>query len=134
MAEIPALPSSWRITFELKRTKESKVCGRNFANGILAVKGADSFPLRNLPEIVYSCKTLKSKIMPACKPPVPVGCMPRAGASSAAKIKIYHVLNGKFFRRERSKELLLGEWSSFEISQAKEKHKNNSNWVPLQEG
>ena len=126
VAEIAALPASWRITFELKRTGESKICGRNFANDIFQVQGADYFPLRSLPDIKYSCKTRKSKIMPACKPPWPIGCMPPAGANYAAKIKIYHVINGRFFRREKRKELLLGEWSSFEISQAIEKYRNKS--------
>ena len=126
MAEIPALPSSWRITFQLKRTGESKVCGRIFANGIIQVEGANYFPLYNLPEILYSCKTRKSKIMPACQQPWTIGCISRAGASYANQIRIYHVINGKFFRREKEKELLLGEWSSFEISQAIEKYRNKS--------
>ena len=112
VAEIPALPSSWRITFDLKRTGEPKVCGRNFANGILQVKGTEIFPWTTMPDIKYSCANSKSDPT-------------KHGRRYHAVIKIAHWM-GKFFQKEERKDLLLGKWSSFEISQAIEKYRNKS--------
>ena len=112
VAEIPALPSSWRITFDLKLTGQPKVCGRNFANGILQVKGTEVAPWTAMPDIKYSCANSKSD--------------PRKhehGRRYHAVIRIDHWM-GKFFQKEERKDLLLGKWSSFEISQATEKYKN----------
>ena len=112
VAEIPALPPSWRITFDLKRTGEEKVCCRNCASGILQVKGTEIFPWTTMPDIKYSCANSKSD--------------PRkhsAGRRYDAVIRIAHWM-GKFFQKEERKDLLLGKWSSFEISQATEKYKN----------
>ena len=110
VAEIPALPSSWKITFDLKRTGQPKVCGRNFANGILQVKGTEIFPWTTMPDIKYSCANSKSDPT-------------KHGRRYHAVIKIANWM-GKFFQKEESKELLLGKWNSFEISQATEKYKN----------
>ena len=113
VAQIPALPPSWRITFDLKLIEEEKVCCKNCAAGILQMKGADSFPLRNMPNIKYSCATPKTD-----------RSRPAAGRRDHATIRIDHWI-GKFFQKDERKELILGEWSSFEISQATEKYKNN---------
>ena len=112
VAEIPALPSSWKITFDLKRTGQPKVCCRNCANGILQVKGTEVAPWTAMPDIKYSCANSKSD--------------PRKhehGRRYHAVIRIDHWM-GKFFQKEERKDLLLGKWSSFEISQATEKYKN----------
>ena len=113
VAQIPALPPSWKITFDLKLIEEEKVCCMNCAAGILQMKGADSFPLRNMPNIKYSCATPKTDLR-----------MPAAGRRDHATIRIAHWI-GKFFQKDERKELIPGEWSSFEITQATEKYKNN---------
>ena len=94
VAEIPALPAAWRITFDLKLTKESKACCRICNNGILTVAGGDEWEKSELPRISYRC----------------------ASQTNEASIVISHQLE-KFFLTHKGKELILGEWSSFDISQ-----------------
>ena len=94
VAEIPALPAAWRITFDLKPLSFSKFCCRICDNGILTVVGGDEWEKRHLPRISYRC----------------------ASKMSEAAIVITHRLE-KFFLKNKEKELVLGEWSSFDISQ-----------------
>ena len=97
VAEIPALPAAWRITFDLKPLSFDKFCCRICSNGILTVVGGDEWEKRDLPRIHYRCASQKW------------------GGVSAA-IGIVHQLE-KFFVKSKEKELILGEWSSFDISQ-----------------
>ena len=101
VAEIPALPAVWRITFELKRTAEEKFCCGICNSGIITVVGGDLWPMISLPRIAYSCASHDK----------------RRNRTTKAEIDISHQLDGKFSLKKREKELLLGVWNTFDISQ-----------------
>ena len=115
VAEIPAFPSTWRITFELKLTEEPKTCCRNCAYSILLVKGGDDWAKRNLPKLQYRCSSDN-----------PTGDA-RVYQSNAAAIKITHWF-GKFKWTMKRTELLLGKWHRFEISQETERITAKGRW------
>ena len=140
MAEIPKLTPTWKISFDLKPTEFSKNCFKNSANSIIRVKGE---AYTGMPEIKFTCKQEKSLIEPACCSMYSImknntackrhgkhgwtkNCLSRSSANHYAKIKISHMIDGRFFRREIRKGLVIGNWHSFEMSQTREKYKNES--------
>ena len=104
MAEIPIFPPSWRITFKLKLTGKPRQCCSQCSNGIIHVKGGDN-PWLDLYVL---------KISYRCAPP----------SQTHAPEMVVVLWGGVVFHRERRQELLLGEWTSFEISQTRENYKN----------
>ena len=118
VAKIGALPPTWKITFDLKLIRDSKLCCMNCANGIIQMRAKDSFPLRNMPNIKYSCKTPKT-------------AKRAAGHRDDAVIVINHMV-GRFYRRDEKKELVPGKWSSFEISQTEVTYKYKYNKTRLE--
>jgi len=141
VAEIPELTASWKISFDLKPTRFSKHCAKNSANSILQVNGGERFPMTQQPEIKFSCKQERSLIEPECCSILSIrqhsttckrhgkygwtkDCMSHSSANHAAKIAISHVINGGFFRREPIKNLKIGSWHRFEMSQAREIYQN----------
>ena len=122
-------------------TRLSKHCAKNSANSILQVNGGERFPMTQQPEIKFSCKQERSLIEPECCSILSIrqhsttckrhgkygwtkDCMSHSSANHAPKIAISHVLNGGFFRREPIKNLKIGSWHRFEMSQAREIYQN----------
>ena len=102
LAELPSLTSSWRITFDLKLTKQPSRCCSRCANGIFHVKGGNHPGLDlNVLKISYQCANARQNNAPGL---------------------VLVFMGGRVFQRFRRKELLLGEWSSFKISQATENY------------
>jgi len=93
IAEIPVFPTSWWITFDLKLTKTPQL---PFFHSIIHIFGS-SLPTPYAPSISYR---------PALR-----------FTKHPAQISIKHWL-GTFFYRYKTKELLPGKWTRFEISQA----------------
>ena len=105
LAELPfGLTSSWRISFDLKLTKEPTQCCSRCTNGVFHVKGGNN-PWLDLSVLSISFQCAKAR------------------EDNTPGLLIYF-MGGKVFRGFRRKELLLGKWSSFEISQATENYKN----------
>ena len=92
VAEIPALPAVWRITFELKRTAEEKFCCRICNHGIITVVGGDLWPMISLPRIAYSCASHDK----------------RRNRTTKAEIDISHQLDGKFSLKKKREGTVTG--------------------------
>jgi len=95
-AEIPAFPATWKITFDLKLTEKVSRCCAACGTGIFAVSAGNSFLKERLPMITYSCGKGDRK----------------------STVEITHIFGTGFYRMKKTKELLVGEWFNFEISQA----------------
>ena len=104
VAEIPDLPPSWKITFDLKLTSHPKRCctqyQQNCAEGILNMKHL---------AIKYTCASKRN--FPFTR--------------QNAVIRIAHVINGRFFVEDEKRKLSIGHWTKFEISQLTEEYSYN---------
>ena len=145
VAEIPHLPASWWITFHLKllekptRRDGTPRCCSACATRILQVTPSKAwtesrqlrdYRLGHLPEMLYACgyqwgahakKVLSTKQL--------------LDGRNESRIRVYQLLGqdaklggkefvpGWLYRGEIVKELLLGKWNRFEMSQAMENNK-----------
>jgi len=116
VAEIPDLPPSWKITFDLKLTGHPKRCCIDCVNGILNMKDL---------EIKYSCANKRNVWVNFPYPHMKQQTAPGRPRRKDAVIRISHQINGQFIEEDKKRKLLIGHWTNFEISQLTEEYSYN---------
>jgi len=133
VAEIPDLPPSWKINFDLKLTGHPKKCCTHCANGILYMRHRSWVnspvphmrPIRPL-QIKYSCANKRNVWVNYPVPHMKQQTAPGRPQRKNAVIRIGHQINGKSFMEDEKRKLLIGHWTNFEISQLTEKYNNKN--------
>ena len=119
VAEIPDLPPSWKITFDLKLTGHPKKCCTRWhcANGILSMGHL---------LIAYSCANRRNVWVSYPVPHMKQEWAPGYPQRENAVIRIAQMINGKYVVEDKKKKLLIGHWTKFEISQLTENYNNKN--------
>jgi len=117
VAEIPDLPPSWKINFDLKLTGHPKKCCTHCANGILSMGHL---------LIAYSCANRRNVWVSYPVPHMKQEWAPGYPQRENAVIRIAQMINGKYVVEDKKRKLLIGHWTKFEISQLTENYNNKN--------